>query len=58
MIHMPELACKVPMYQRTGLPVGVQMQGPLLLAESAATAWIKPGWVLRADEWGNLLLQH
>ena len=57
-IHMPELACKVPMYHRTGLPPGESVQGPLLLTESDATAWIKPGWELRLDEWGNLLLQH
>lgn len=57
MIHMPELACMVPIYHRTGLPPGESVQGPLLLTESAATAWIKPGWELRPDEWGNLHLQ-
>jgi len=39
------------------LPPGVSLEGPLLLMESAATSWIKPGWVVRVDEWGNLLLQ-
>jgi len=58
MIHMPELKCEVPTHQRDGLPPGISMRGPLLLTEPAATAWIKPGWVLRADEWGNLLLRH
>jgi N-methylhydantoinase A len=57
MIHMPELACKVPMFQRTGLPSGESVEGPLLVTESAATAWIKPGWQVRSDEWGNLHLQ-
>jgi N-methylhydantoinase A len=56
MIHMPELACKVPMFHRIGLPVGESVQGPLLVTESAATAWIKPGWEVRPDEWGNLHL--
>ncbi|MGB5487862.1 MAG: hydantoinase/oxoprolinase family protein [Lysobacterales bacterium] len=55
-IHMPELAGKVSIYHRTGLPPGEVLEGPLLLTESAATSWIKPGWVVRADEWGNLLL--
>ena len=55
-IHMPELGDLVPIYQRTGLPTGEPLAGPLLLTESAATSWIKPGWVVRADEWGNLLL--
>jgi len=57
MIHMPELACKVPMFQRTGLPSGEPVEGPLLVTESAATAWIKPGWQVRSDEWGNLHLK-
>jgi N-methylhydantoinase A/oxoprolinase/acetone carboxylase beta subunit len=57
MIHMPELACKVPMFQRTGLPSGESMEGPLLVTESAATAWIKPGWGVKSDEWGNLHLK-
>ena len=55
-IHMPELADQVPIYQRTGLIPGVPLEGPLLLTESAATTWIKPGWVVRPDDWGNLLL--
>ena len=55
-IHMPELDDMVPIYQRTGLPPGEPLAGPLLLTESAATSWIKPGWVVKADEWGNLLL--
>lgn len=56
MIYMPELACEVPMFHRIGLPVGESVQGPLLVTESAATAWIKPGWEVRVDEWGNLHL--
>ena len=56
LIHMSELADKVAIYQRTGLPPGESLEGPLLLTESAATTWIKPGWVVTPDEWGNLLL--
>jgi len=56
-IHMPELDDKVVVYQRTALPPGESFEGPLLLTESAATSWIKPGWVVKADEWGNLLLR-
>ena len=57
MIHMSELACEVQMFHRAGLPVGESVQGPLLVTESAATAWIKPGWEVRMDEWGNLHLR-
>jgi N-methylhydantoinase A len=57
-IHMPELGNEVLIHQRTGLVPGMPLEGPLLLTESAATTWIKPGWVVRADEWGNLLLHR
>ncbi len=57
MIYMPELAQDVPMYHRGALMAGESIPGPLLVTESAATAWIKPGWVVEADEWGNLFLQ-
>jgi len=57
MIHMPELAYEVPMFRRDGLASGDSMEGPILITESAATAWIKPGWVIRPDEWGNLFVR-
>jgi N-methylhydantoinase A len=57
MTHMPELACEVQIFHRTGLPPGESVKGPLLITESAATAWIKPGWEVRPDEWGNLHLR-
>jgi N-methylhydantoinase A/oxoprolinase/acetone carboxylase beta subunit len=56
MIHMPELAYEVQMFHRSVLPPGESVKGPLLVTESAATAWIKPGWEVRPDEWGNLHL--
>jgi N-methylhydantoinase A len=55
-VHVPELATMVPLYRRSCLTPGVSLDGPLLITESAATAWIKPGWVFITDEWGNLLL--
>jgi len=55
--YVPELDGKVPVRPRAGLTAGVPLEGPLLITESAATAWIKPGWVVTVDEWGNLLLR-
>lgn len=56
MMHMPELAQDVPIYHRGALRAGESLPGPVLVTESAATAWIKPGWAVEADEWGNLFL--
>ena len=57
LIHMPELDGDVWLYDRSGLAPAKSLDGPLLLTEPAATTWIKPGWVVRPDDWGNLLLQ-
>jgi N-methylhydantoinase A len=57
MIQMPELAYDVPIYQRHDLKVAASLKGPLILKEPVATTWIKPGWVMRPDKWGNLLLR-
>jgi len=53
MIYMPELDAEVPIYHRGALT----MEGPMLLTESAATAWVQPGWMVEADQWGNVFLQ-
>ena len=58
LVYMSELDDEVAIYQRMGLPPGESLEGPLLLTESAATTWIKPGWVVTPDEWGNLLLHR
>jgi len=55
-VFVPDLAESVPLRPRESLGVGESFRGPLLITESAATAWIKPGWVVAVDEWGNLLL--
>lgn len=55
-IHVSELAGTVSINQRMGLTTGELFSGPLILTEPAATTWVKPGWVVEADEWGNLLL--
>jgi len=57
MIQMPGVSDKVPMRKRAGIAAGQLLSGPLLITESAATCWIKPAWELKADQWGNLLLQ-
>ena len=58
MIFMPGLGCEVPLRSRNSLEPGELLQGPLVLTETAATAWIKPGWSAKTDHWGNLLLNH
>lgn len=55
-VRMPGVSSEVPIIDRQALTAGASLPGPLLLTESSATCWIKPGWEVRADQWGNLHL--
>ena len=58
-VFMPELDCEVQVRHRDHLEIDRQQNGPLILVEAAATAWVKRGWSrVRADQWGNLLLHR
>ena len=56
MINMPELTRQVSVQSRAGLRSRKSFQGPGILTEPVATTWIKPGWTVSPDEWGNLLM--
>jgi len=47
---------EAPVYERDHLPVGVEIAGPCLVEEIIAGTVITPGWIARADEYGNLIL--
>jgi len=48
----------VSVQKRSGLQYGKSLQGPCILTESVATTWIKWGWMVEADQWGNLLVHQ
>jgi N-methylhydantoinase A len=56
LVFMPELGIEVEVRHRQGLPISQVLPGPLILTDSAATVWIKPGWLVETDQWGNLIL--
>jgi N-methylhydantoinase A len=56
--NMPELGLQVPAYERAGLSHAQVFYGPCILTEPVATTWIRPGWMVTTDHWGNLLLQQ
>jgi N-methylhydantoinase A len=57
-VQMPEIDCEVPIYQRRDLKHTAALQGPAILKEAVATSWIKPGWTVTADKWGNLFMHQ
>ena len=50
------VAHPVGQYWRDVLVTGQVINGPCLICEKVATTWIAPGWTLRVDAVGNLLL--
>lgn len=49
---------QVPRYRREALAVDQAITGPALVEERVATTWLAPGWRLRVDSSGNLVLDR
>ncbi|NGX15079.1 hydantoinase B/oxoprolinase family protein [Wenzhouxiangella sp. XN24] len=49
---------EIPLVPRASLAPGETLTGPALVPETNATTWLAPGWTLRSDELGNLLLSR
>ena len=47
----------IPVYQRDQLGGGLSIDGPLLLVELSATAFVPPDFTLRVDNFGNIHLE-
>ncbi|PSJ56735.1 hydantoinase/oxoprolinase family protein [Kumtagia ephedrae] len=46
-----------PLYRRTELAVGQQIAGPAIVEEYGSTVVVPAGWDMRADAYGNLILE-
>ncbi|MBH64529.1 MAG: 5-oxoprolinase [Alphaproteobacteria bacterium] len=46
-----------PVYARDALPVGTELDGPLIVEETGSTSIVWPSDKLRVDEWGNLRVE-
>ena len=49
---------RVMRFWRHRLAAGQVLDGPALISEAVATTWVAPGWRLRVDRVGNLLLKR
>lgn len=49
---------KTPIYERDLLPCQEILNGPAIIEESGATSVVPPGWMVRIDSYGNLLLNR
>jgi len=46
-----------PVYERDSMGAGFRAQGPAIVVELSATAYIPPGFSMRVDDYGNLHLE-
>ncbi len=49
---------EVPVYDRDHLHPGARLDGPFILVELSATAYVSPEFILRCDDYGNLHLEQ
>ncbi len=57
-VYSADLKKLVPLLERASLAPGFTTAGPAIITEQVATSWLAPGWSLRVDKWGNLLLSR
>ena len=48
----------VAIYERTGLPAGTRLAGPVIISEAETTVVIRPGWTVEVNADGSLLAQR
>ena len=46
-----------PVYERSALPAGTKLSGPVIVEEPMATTLLHPGETLDVDRFGNLVLR-
>lgn len=57
-VWMDDAFLNVPLYHRSQLFAQQQIAGPAVIAQDDTTTAILPGFMARADEWGNLVLTN
>ena len=48
----------VAIYERSGLPAGTRLEGPVIISEAETTVVVRPGWTVEVNPDGSLLAQR
>ena len=51
-------AAPVDVYERTRLPAGTRLEGPVIISEAETTVVIRPGWTVEVSTDGSLVAQR
>ncbi len=57
-VRLPEITEDVRVFERHCLHYKQKIKGPAIITEKVSTTWLKPGWSLFVDEFGNLILKQ
>jgi len=57
-VFMTDLHSTVPVIEARSMAPGEPREGPCIVTDKAATAWVAPDWSAVRDRWGNLLLER
>jgi len=57
-VRVHGLDSEVPVWPRTALAVGRELDGPAIVTEPVSTLYLAPGWRALVDRFGNLDLDH
>ena len=52
------IAEPVDVIARESITIGEEITGPVLIIEKVATTFVAPGWVMKMDRVGNIVLRH
>jgi N-methylhydantoinase A len=55
-VHFDDGPVPTPIYDRMDLRSGDVVQGPAVIEEYGSTVPVHPGFAVRVDRWGNLIL--
>ena len=58
MYFAPAGFVRTPIYARPRLPLGAEFSGPAIIEQPDTTTVVPPGWAVRVEESGNLLLRR
>ncbi|MFP4327340.1 MAG: hydantoinase B/oxoprolinase family protein [Paracoccaceae bacterium] len=57
-VHLQGARRDLPLYHRATLATGQRIAGPAIVTEPTGTNMVEPGWAVRVDDLGNLVLER
>ena len=56
-MHLEDKSGRVPVFERSNLPAGTRLKGPVVIEEPTSTTIVHSEDRLEIDDYGNMLIQ-